>query len=193
MTERPALEPYIGQTIPISAKVTSRAQATGRAYGFLLEAVTGPDGEYLTDHGWLKSHSLDLAAVSGHIIRANGSIAEYAKAGRTDGVYHEYAETGTGISRIRGVEVEMDGEWIPLADAAKLNRKRHAAAVKASKADGGYIWPGTWAYRKGLLHVKAAKSAVPGSRCAVVSRGGMHNKIVRLTGQVIPGIWTFAE
>jgi hypothetical protein len=179
--ERPELEPYIGQTIDIEAHVTSRADSVGRAYGFLLGRVTTPSGDDLTDHAWLQIIWPDLAAVSGSTIRGRALIQKYFKAGRIDGHYEECAEIGTGIGDLDDVAVLVDGEWVPLEAAATRVRKRRAAKIKTAKADGSYVWPGTWTYVGGVVAVRAAESAKPGSLCDVRSRNSSHDKRVVLT------------
>jgi len=190
MAERPELEPYIGQTIDIEARVTSRTDTMGPAYGFLLTHVTTPSGKDLTDHAWVQVQWLDLAAVSGSAIRARAYIHQYWKAGRIDGQYKECAEIGTGIGDLEDVTVLVGEDWMPLVAAATHARKRRAAEIRAAKSDGSYVWPGTWTYAGGLIAVRAAK---PGSLCDVRSRGNFHNKRIVLTRQSCCGIWAYSE
>lgn len=190
MAKRPELEPYIGKTVTIEASIISRAD--GGQYGFLLTNISVPNGAYV-DHCWLGVYHNDLATVSGHRIRCDASIHTYWKASRIDGRYVECAEEGTGIADINEVSVFVSGDWLSLDEAARRIRKSRAANVKAKKASGEYVWPGTWTYTTGNLKVKAAKSAVPGSLCDVRSRDGLRDKLVKLVTQVAPGVWGYEE
>jgi hypothetical protein len=155
--------------------------------------VTTPSGDDLTDHAWLQIIWPDLAAVSGSTIRGRALIQKYFKAGRIDGHYEECAEIGTGIGDLDDVAVLVDGEWVPLEAAATRVRKRRAAKIKTAKADGSYVWPGTWTYVGGVVAVRAAESAKPGSLCDVRSRNSFHDKRVVLTRQSSCGIWAYSE
>jgi hypothetical protein len=62
-----------------------------------------------------------------------------------------------------------------------------------AKADGSYVWPGTWTYAGGVLGVRAAKSAKPGSLCDVRSRDHMHDRRVVFKEQMYCGVWAYRE
>jgi hypothetical protein len=190
MAQRPELAPYIGKWIQITAEVRSRAD--GGEYGFLLTSIQIESGATI-DHCWLKVYDNDLAAVSGSTIRGQALIDKYWKATRIDGRYVEAGESGTGISGLAEVEVEVDGVWMPLDAAATLHRKARAAKVKAAKADGSYIWPGAWTMHGGDWLVKAAKSAVAGSLCDVRAARIEHSRYVTLVTQVSAGVWSWTE
>lgn len=190
MAKRPELAKYIGQSIPITATVTSRAD--GGKYGFLLVDITIPGGGYI-DHAWLKLYWMDLAEVSGSEIRGNATVDEYWRAGRLDGKYCEYAELGTGFSDLDDVEVLVGETWMPIEEAATEVRKTRNKVTKRAKADGTYVWPGTWTYATGSIAVKAAKSAKVGARCAVKGRDAQNCRDVILTRQTHPGIWSYEE
>jgi len=193
MAERRELQQYLGQTIPVRCTVTSPKALNNdqqRAYGFLLTYVSLPSGEVI-DHAWYDVTWADLATVSGERIRAQAHVDDYYKASRVGGRYVEDEEYGIGIDDLNDVEVWADSDWQPLEKYAAAVRKRRNAEIKAQKASGTYIWPGTWTYSTGTLCVKAAKSAAPGSKCEVTSRDGMHDDTVVLVKQVAIGVWAY--
>ena len=193
-TMRNELKPFIDEWKRMEAFVESRADLAGDPfqprYGFLLTGVEveGVEGEI--DHIWLKIHDLDLAASSSNDISFEGLVSEYYSEGDER---HGGDGRGIGVCDIRNVVVDPHCDDLPLKDFAKKVRKERAAAVKAEKAAGKYIWPGAWTKTNDGWKVKAAKSAVPGSRCLVKCHGWQADSMVRLVSQCSPGVWEFRE
>ena len=196
-TIRNELSKYLGTVIEIQATIERRSGGRN-GYGWLLQGIRLPDGDYL-DHCWVggghgeghtvRDNNLTILLPVG--VRCKARAAEYYSEGSER---HGNGGYGIGFDGIFDIEVSdgADG-WISVETAAKIERGKAADRRKQEKLNGDYHYPGSWTYTTGVLHVKAAKSACPGSLCFARSKGGMNDKLVKLLDQTLPGVWTFTE
>lgn len=191
-TYREELEKYVEQQVPDVTADLSERSGGRNGYGYLLQNVHFPNGEYI-DHCWVGGGEgmgcarwAEGTVCLGQRIKFTAFVDKYFSAGaERRGNYG----AGIGIAGIDDVKVWVNGEWLPIDEGVKNVRQEKSAALKLLKASPEYVWPGSWTYVKGVARVKAAKSAAPDAYSYVRSKSGDVAKVILVSFDLESKTW----
>lgn len=165
---------YVGQRVPgVTAKLARRVNHCMES-SYLLLNICFPNGE-LIDHWFFEEGEgigcvqwPDGVACSGKEIRFTAVVDKYV----TDELLRDGGD-GVGIAGIEDAEVEVDGTWLPMSEAAQEIRWKEGEGLDQKIIELSCGRVGVWTDdRPGTgVRLSASDSAFPGVSCWVNGRG----------------------